>query len=80
VLRHDCLHHIGVADVELCRGRPNLAGQIGCSGDIEIGDHNVSTSIGKASHDRRTNALRTARDEGAAAIEPPERPGAGRRH
>ena len=77
VLRHDRLHHAGVADIEACRGRANLPGKIGCFGDIEIGDHDVRTGIGKTSHDRRTNALRAAGDEGAAAVEPPERPGAG---
>ena len=78
VLRHDRLHHAGVADIELHRGRANLPGKTGCRFDIEISDHDVSTGIGKAAHDRRTNALRAARNEGAAAVEPPERPGAGR--
>ena len=59
---------------------PTCSGQTGCLGDIEIADHDVRTGICKTSHDRRTNALRAARDEGAAAVEPPERPGAGRRH
>ena len=57
-----------------CPARPNAVVE------IEISDHDVSTGIGKASHDRRTNALRAARDEGAAAVEPPERPRAGGRH
>ena len=72
VLRHDRLHHAGVADIEAGRGRTNLPGKTGCRFDIEISDHDVRTGIGKTSHDRRTNALRAARDEGAAAIEPPE--------
>ena len=80
VLRHDRLHHAGVADIEACRGRANLPGKTGCRCDIEISDHDVSAGIGKAAHDRRTNALRAARDEGAAAVEPPERPRAERRH
>jgi hypothetical protein len=80
VLRHDRWHHTGVADVEANCGRANLPGKSRCSSKIEISDHDVSAGIGEASHDRRTNALRTARDERAAAVEPPERPGAGRRH
>ena len=57
VLRHDRLHHAGVADIEPHRGRTNLPGKTGCRFDIEISDHDVSTGIGKAAHDRRTNAL-----------------------
>ena len=72
VLRHDCLHHAAVADIELDCNRTNLPGKTGCRFDIEISDHDVRTGIGKTSHDRRTNTLRAARDEGAAAVEPPK--------
>jgi hypothetical protein len=78
VPRHYSLHHAGVADIEARRGRSDLPGKVGCSS--EIADHDVRTSLRKTSYDRRTDALRATRDEGAAAIEPPERPGAGRGH
>jgi hypothetical protein len=71
-LRHVRLHHARVADIKADRGRADLPGKTGCRFDIEVSDHNVSTGIGKATNDRRTNTLRAARDEGAAAIEPPE--------
>ena len=73
----DRLHHAGVADIEADGGRPICAGKIGRGFDIEIGDHDMGAGFGKAAHDRRADALRAAGDEGAAAIEPSERPGAG---
>jgi hypothetical protein len=80
VLRHDRLHHAGIADIEARRGRANLSGKTECSFDIDITDHDVSAGIGKAPHDCRTNALRAPRDEGTSAVEPPESAGASGRH
>ena len=71
---------LDVADIEADRGRTDLPREVGCSGNIEIADHDMRPGLGKTSHDRRTDALRAARHEGAAAVEPPERPGAGNRH
>ena len=50
---------------------PNLSRKADAC-NIEISDHDVGAGIGEAADDRRTNALRTARDEGAAAVEPSE--------
>ena len=80
VLRHDRLHHAGVAGIEMNSSRTDLPGKPGCRFEIEISDHDMSASIGKAADDRRTDPLRAARYEGAAAVEPPERTRASGRH
>lgn len=72
VLRHDRLNHAGVADIEVNSGRTDLPGKTGGRFEIEIGNHDMGARLGKASRDRRTDALRATGDEGAAAIEPPE--------
>jgi hypothetical protein len=79
-LRHDRLHHAGVADIEMNSNCTDLPGKTGCRFEIEISDHDVSTGIGKAADDRRTNPLRAARDEGATTVEPPESTRARVRH
>jgi hypothetical protein len=74
------LHHAGVTDIELCRDSADLPGKCRGSCNIEVSDYDVGAGIGKASHNRRTNSLRAARDKRATAIEPPEWPGANWRH
>ncbi len=76
VLRHRRLHHTDVTDIEADSGRSDLSGKTGCGFDIEIGDHDMSAGFRKAARNRCTDAIRAARDKGAAAIEPSKRPGA----
>ncbi len=80
VMRHDLLHLTGVGDIELRGGRADLPGEIGSTGDIEIADDDFGAGGRKGPHDGRPDALCSARNEGAAAVEPSERQGAGVRH
>ncbi len=80
VQRHDPLHHARIGDIELCCGRADLRGDIGRTGDIEIADDDIGAGGGKRPDDGGPDALRSAGNEGAAAVEPPQGQGAGVRH
>ena len=80
VLRHDLLHHAGVGDIELRGGRADLPGEIGSTRDIEIADDDFGAGGSKRSHNGSPDALCSAGNENAAAVEPSEGQGAGVRH
>src|SRR6185312_2231213 len=77
---HDLLHSWSVGDIELRSDRADLPSQIGSTGDIEIADDDIGAGGGEYPHDGGPDAVRSARNEGAAAVEPAKRQGAGVRH
>jgi hypothetical protein len=80
VVQHDLLYHTGVGDIELRGGRADLPGEIGSTGDIEIADDDVGAGGSKRSHNGSPDALGSAGNESAAAVEPSEGQGTGVRH
>jgi hypothetical protein len=71
-VQHDLLYHTGVGDIELRGGRADPPGEIGSTGDIEIADDDVGAGGSKRSHNGSPDALCSAGNESAAAVEPSE--------